>query len=249
MCNNPCATGVCQGSTCVGAAPGHEVIIGMSYADVPSSVDVKHSNARLLLGNSVFLNSASAGGTWKVLAFDPFGSPSAANVDTIVNAQKGSHGVTTLTIDHVTDPAMTLSKLNIASYNALVVYDQPAAATGELGNEGAFLGSSVRAFAKAGGTVVILSGGTGIDEMWDFVGQAQLFGTTGFALVSSDAASSPPLTVPPPVSSDVTVQGVSNVFISFVELGAWSITLDAGADVVVTTQVTGAAVAVHRSVN
>jgi len=205
----------------------------------------KHANARLVLGNAAYLNSNNAGGSWRILAFDPFASPSADKVDGYIGAQKASHGVTTLMIDRVSDPAMLLTKLSIATYNAFLLYDEPTATLGTFGADGAFVGSSVRAFAQAGGTVVVLSGGSGTNEMWDFVGQAQLFATKGFVVSAGNKA----LTVPVAASGDVVAAGVANVFSSAPPVGTWVLVPDPGAIAVVVEQGSGGLVVVHRPVN
>lgn len=241
-CTTVCPTGVCQDSACQGASAGHEVLIGIDYLSV-SPVAANKASVRKLLGNAAYLNSVAASGTWKILAYDPFASPSRANATTIVQGEALSHSVTTLTIDVVTDPPTALGSLSVTSYQTFLVFDQPSAPAGEMGSEGLILGNAMRSFAKAGGNVVILSGGTGVNEMWDFAAKAQLFATTGFVF---DALNPQPTLVNS--SSDVLGQGIASVFSSAPNVGFWQITLDPLAVDVIDFQAGGAIVAVDRSV-
>ena len=174
-CKASCPTGICQSGGCVGAAAGHRVALGLDFSQkAPDS-------AEQLLGSAVFLGSNTTGGHWRVLGLDPFASPSVANVDGVLAARAASHGIADLKVTHAPDAATFLSTITVKKINAVLFYDQPTAPPASLGALGAAVGAAVDTFSRAGGVVVLLTGGEGRNEMWALASAAQILPASGFS--------------------------------------------------------------------
>lgn len=237
FCGHICPTGVCQSGACVGAKPGHEIVIGFDYASVPAaSVDPKR-----VLGNSVFLTAAQANGTWRLLGFDPHDSPTRAAVDAVVAQQAASHGVTNLTVQYAGDVPSLISQLSIQDFDALLVYDEPTAPAGALASEGATSATALRSFTSAGGCVVVLGGGGGVNEMSAFVQASGILPTE----------SSTRLTLPASLHNSAPTDGVSiglaTVFAARPNTASWQLSSPEGV-VVIATSSGDKPVVIHKSV-
>jgi hypothetical protein len=167
-CGNVCPSGICSGGVCVGAGLGHVVLMCMDFAQ-----SFRNQPPTTLLGNAVFL---SAKQPVRVFAYNRY---TVAAVQRQVNTTIGwaapspqSYSITTVNVDE--DVPKELSPVN---YEVFLVYDQPTAPTGALRTLGAAWAQALTSFAKAGGTVIVLDGGTG--EMWDFLASAALLEVSG----------------------------------------------------------------------
>jgi hypothetical protein len=236
-CGNVCPTGVCQSGACVGARTGHEVVVGFDYASVPAgSVDPKR-----LLGNAVYLAAAQSNGSWKMLGFDPHGSPTRGTVDVIVAQQASSHGISNLSVSYAVDTSELLAQLSIQSFDALLVYDQPGAPAGALASEGATVELALRSFSSAGGTVVVLGGGGGVNEMWAFVQSANILPTVSSSRLSL------PTSLHNSAPADGVGIGVATVFAARPNTASWLLSSPEGT-VVVDTSLGAKPIVIHKPV-
>ena len=238
-CTTLCSTGVCQSGECFGAALGHQILFGMDLAKVPGN----EVEERKLLGNAVFLGSSNTSGHWRAVGFDPFGSPSVTAVDSMLAIQAIAHGATDYKLAHAKDTATLLSALSIKKSNVVVFYDQPKAKGGDMLALGGVLAGPLDAFSRAGGVVVVLSGGQGSNQMWAFAQQAGLFPVTGFSVLASNAV----------LEGDAPLDGLSvgiaMPFAAPLFTGAWLFeTSGEDWDVVLRDQGTKAPVVLHRAV-
>ena len=90
----------------------------------------------------------------------------------------------------------------------------------------AILKDSLAAFTKAGGVVVVMSGGGGVNEMWKFVASANLLDVTGFAVTPLPAM----LVDQDP--TDAVGQGVANMFTAPFGTGSWVTATPSGIPVI-----------------
>jgi hypothetical protein len=243
-CGIVCPTGVCQADKCVGADSGNQVLVGMDFAYVtdPSMVTMKDDPGRVL-ANAVYLNSPRPDASWHVLGFDPSASPTSADVDGVITKYAAAHGVTTPQITHSTTAADAIAKLGSTSFDTFLIYDEPTAAKGSLGTAGTSLSATLTSFTKNGGNVVVLSSGTGTNEMWSFASKAQVMLTTGFTKLTL------PTALANNASFDGVGQGVSSVFAGVTNTGFWTVQLDATIVDVIDTAGSGDPVVLHRAVS
>jgi hypothetical protein len=135
---------------------GEAVLIGHDYA---SSIPEGAAQARVL-ENAIF---ASGSSSVRVLAFTQFAAPQAiSSVTAILN------GYASATNRHVSIVATSSASeipswLDVASFEAVLVFDQPNAPAGVLAAMGASLAPSLDAFVQGGGAVVVLDGATAPD--------------------------------------------------------------------------------------
>lgn len=156
-CNKVCPTGLCQGGKCVGAKAGHIVAACMSYQQ-----NFQSSSQTVLLGNAVFLPFANP---VRILAYDQYVQNNVRQrVDQTIDWAASARG-RTYTITSVSTTAGVPQKLNVLDYDVFVVYDQPNAPAGALGSDGTAWATTLDSFARAGGVIVVLSGGDGVGEM------------------------------------------------------------------------------------
>jgi hypothetical protein len=159
-CGIHCASGICQGGTCVGAYDGNIMLACMNY-----QTPVAGSPQTVLMGNAVFLNLHEP---VRILAYTEFASAeSRAKVDQDI-AYAASARQRTFTISPLDRFILASARLNIANYDVFLIYDQADAPTGQMATIGAvWQGNSVlESFAAAGGMIIGLSGGT--SEMDEF---------------------------------------------------------------------------------
>jgi hypothetical protein len=171
-CGHRCASQICQGGQCVGANAGHIVVFCADYRQKAQA----GSPQETLLGNAVFLSRRNP---VRVFAYSEH---TPANVVTAVNATIQSAATaavrTAPAITQATTATAVSLQLNILDYDVLLVYDQPTAPAGYLGNVGSLWSSSIDAFVRAGGVVVVLAGDGGRAEMDDLLTNAGLLAAT-----------------------------------------------------------------------
>lgn len=178
-CNHHCASGICQGGTCVGATAGHEVVACMDFATRPGAGTPQQT----LLGNAVFLTAKNPVRIYAYRQFTP---------NAVVNSVNGAIAAVatargrTYSITPETDSTQVPLNLSIFDYEVLLVYDQPNAPAGRLANVGTSWASAVDSFVRAGGTAVVLAGDAGTAEMDDLVTNAGLLTVTGQTSVTGD---------------------------------------------------------------
>jgi len=138
----------------VGKGFGHEIVIGMDYADntlAPSSDQVT------LLANSVlFGNSAAV----RVLSYDEFADAAMVAKIQMWLAAAAATNRRTVAFTKAGPWTSVPPQLAVANYQIFLIYDQSRAEVGEMETAGTFLNHAMEAFAQGGGVIVALDGGT-----------------------------------------------------------------------------------------
>jgi hypothetical protein len=148
-----CPSSICQAAKCVGAGFGHEIVIGMDYSD-PA---IGQMSAQVqMLANAVLLVNQP---TINVLAYDEFSD--AANVARLQMWLSMMGRGRTIAFTSSKDWMSIPSKLAVADYQVFLVYDQPRAPVDQMATSGTLWNGAIDAYAKGGGVVVVLEGGTG----------------------------------------------------------------------------------------
>ncbi len=178
-CNHHCASGICQGGTCVGATAGHEVVACMDYATRPAAGTPQQT----LLGNAVFLTAKNP---VRIYAYRQFTPNAVVNSVNATIAAVATAKARTYSITASTDSTEVPLNLSIFDYEVLLVYDQPSAPAGRLANVGTSWASAIDSFVRAGGTALVLAGDAGTAEMDDLVTNAGLITATGQTSVTGD---------------------------------------------------------------
>ena len=197
-CGSVCPSGICQAGDCVGKGYGHEVVIGTDYADATLS----ESSAQVtMLGNAIF---QGVGATVRVLTYDEF-----ADAATVTRIERWL-----LTMAAARGKSVTLSKaagwstvpqqLTVQQYQAFLVYDQSLAPGSQMATTGTLWNAAMNAFAKGGGIIVALDGGSA-GQMKDLLNNGGLLAVTGETDVTGTQ-----LNVAAP--TDVVGQNLPNVF-------------------------------------
>src|SRR5262249_3114789 len=118
-CGNVCPTGICQGSQCIGAGFGHVVAIGMDF-----TVAIAGQPPAAILGNAAFLPQHSP---VRILTYGEYADAIAVtNVGNVLSWASGIKG-RTVNLTDAGAAGNVASKLSIADYDALLIYDQPKA--------------------------------------------------------------------------------------------------------------------------
>jgi hypothetical protein len=193
-----CPSGICQAGGCVGKGYGHEVVIGTDYAD-PTLAE---SSAQVtMLGNAIFQSVAT---TVRILAYDEFAD--AATVTRIEGWISTMASMRGKSATLVKAPTFTLvpQQLTVQQYQVLLVYDQARALDDQMGTTGTLWNAAMNAFAKGGGIVVALDGGSA-GQMKDFLTNGGLLAVTGETDITGTQ-----LRVDAP--TDVVGQNLPNVF-------------------------------------
>ncbi len=178
-CNQPCASGLCTGGSCLGTASGHIVLLctNMRQSSTTSSFGV-------LLGNAEFLslNNFPPGSPVRILGYSKYAdAPSVISTNaalTYAAAQRGR----TIQLTSVTDDAQLLTQLNALNHEVFVMYDQPNAPLNAMAQNGSLWAISIDKFVGRGGTVIMLSSGTSVrgdGDMDEFATNAGLLSITG----------------------------------------------------------------------
>ncbi len=177
-CGHRCVSGLCQSGTCVGATAGHEVLFCMDYRSVAAT----GSSPEQLLENAVFLGSKNP------VAILSYGQYAPSSVITAVGKTLDNAAAArarSYTLTKAATSAEVVSELSILDYDLLLVYDEPNAPAGMLGQIGTSWASAVDSFTRSGGAVVVLAGDGGRAEMLDLVVNAGLFTMTGQTSVTN----------------------------------------------------------------
>ncbi len=165
-CNKVCPTGLCQGGKCVGAKAGHIVTACINYQQ-----NFQTSSQTVLLGNAVFLPFANP---VRILAYDQYVQNNARQrADQTIGWAATARG-RTYNITSVSTAAGVTAQLSVLDYDVFLVYDQPNAPAGTLGSIGSSWMSTLDSYARAGGVIVVLSGGDGVGEMPAFLTNSNL---------------------------------------------------------------------------
>jgi hypothetical protein len=162
-CGKVCPSGFCASSKCQGTTAGDVVLLGHDYHSAASTV----TEAKLL-SNAAFLPSSNP---IHVLSFEHYADPtSVANVKLVLDSAASALGRKIVFTVSTTDTDIP-AKLDITSFDELIVYDQEAAAPGVLGPLGSSWASTLSTFTGEGGLVISLDGAAGT------TGEMPLFNT------------------------------------------------------------------------
>jgi hypothetical protein len=153
-CSFVCPSGICQAGGCVGKGYGHEVVVGTDYADPTLA---QSSALVTLLGNAIFQTVATA---VRVLAYDEFAEPATVTrIEGWLSTMATGRGKS-VTISKASDWTVIPQQLSVAQYQVLLVYDQALAPSDQMATTGTLWNAAMNAFAKGGGIVVVLDGGS-----------------------------------------------------------------------------------------
>ena len=202
-CGVFCPSQICVNSGCVGSTPGSVVFIGHDY---DTAANLNGSAQARVLANAVFLGTprGPSGTEIDLLTYAHYADSAAlTQVQRILNASTPA-GRTLVNIVTTNDDDVT--NLTFASYGVLLVLDEPSAPSGELGTLGTTWSNAISSFAQAGGVVIFLDGGTGVDEM------SALVSGTGVLTVSADTPLAPNTHVNVLPTGDVIGVGVTNPY-------------------------------------
>jgi hypothetical protein len=197
-CGVVCPSGICQAGGCVGQGYGHEIVIGTDYSDTT----LLESAAQVtMLGNAVFLTVAT---TVRVLAYDEFAdAATVARLETWISNMAPMRGKS-VTITKASSWTAIPMQLTVQQYQIFLVYDQARAPANQMATTGTLWNSAMKAFAKGGGTIVALDGGSP-GRMRDFLTHGGLLPVTDETDISTSQ-----LNVDAP--TDVVGQNLPNVF-------------------------------------
>ncbi|MET0591671.1 MAG: hypothetical protein ABW133_03155, partial [Polyangiaceae bacterium] len=197
-CGTTCPSGICQAGGCAGKGYGHEIVIGTDYSD--STLNDMSSQV-VMLGNAVFQSVAT---TVRVLSYAEFADPTTvARIDGWLAATAPTRGKT-LTMTKLPAWASLPAQLTVQQYQVLLVYDQAVAPMDQMATIGTFWNDAMDAFARGGGIIVALDGGSA-GAMRDFL-------TNGGLLPITDETNITGTQLNVDAPTDVVGQNLPNVF-------------------------------------
>jgi hypothetical protein len=199
-CGIVCPSGICQAGGCVGKGYGHEIVIGTDYADTTLS---ESSAQVMMLGNAVFQGVSSV---IRVLSYDEFAdAATVTRIQTWLSTTSMSRAKT-VSFVKAGDWSSIPQQLTVAQYQVLLVYDQAAAPAGQMETVGTLWNAAMSAFAKGGGVIVALDGGSA-GQMGAFLSNGGLLPITGESDVTG-------LLLGVDAPTDVVGQNLPNVFVA-----------------------------------
>jgi hypothetical protein len=175
-CGKICASGFCVAGLCQGTTPGDIVVIGYDYrVSQPTVAEAT------ILSNAAFIPSSSP---LRILSFEHYADATAvSNVKAILNAEAVALGRMPNKYTVSTTDADIPAKLNIRSYDELIVYDQKTASATVLGALGSSWQTTLSTFTAAGGVVISLDGAEGMGAMPTFNTSAGLLAISDHTVI------------------------------------------------------------------
>jgi hypothetical protein len=199
-CGVICPSGICQGGSCVGKGYGHAIVIGTDYSD---GMLIETSAQVTMLGNAVFQTVAAA---VRVLAYDEFADPATVTrIENWLSTTAMGRGKS-VTITKASGWAAVPMQLAVQQYQVFLVYDQARAPADQMATTGTLWNAPMSAFAKGGGTIVALDGGSA-GRMRDLLTNGGLL-----PVIDETDVSGAQLNVDAP--TDVVGQNLPNVFVA-----------------------------------
>jgi len=172
-CGNQCPSEICQDGMCRGAGFGNVALICSDF----NSADAA-SAWTILLGNAIFLPATNP---VHVLAYTRGAGSAAVNRVNTVIGWAGEKRGRTFEITEAKTVEAVKQNLNIDDFQVLLIHDldranpgDPAAAATEWEDS-----NTLTSFARAGGVVVVLDGGDGIQEMHELIEAGNLLDPSG----------------------------------------------------------------------
>jgi hypothetical protein len=184
----------------VGKGYGHEIVIGMDYSDGT----LTQSSAQVtMLGNAMFLGGTA---NVRVLAYDEFAEPATvARVQSWLLGMAAARG-RTVSVNPESTASAVSEELTVASYEVFFIYDQLRAPRDQMATYGTLWNGAMDAFAKGGGIIVALDGGS-VGRMRDLL-------TNGGLLTVLDEADVTGTQLEVDAPTDVVGLNLPNVFSS-----------------------------------
>lgn len=179
-CGKVCPSNSCVNGMCQGSAPGHLVDIGHDYVVSPQQGS---SQARVIV-NAMLLPLSNP---VRVMSYERYSDQTAvSNVKTLVNAAAQKLG-RQVSWTPIMQDAQVPSQLDITTFDVLFIPDQINAGSGDLATlgDGWKQTNKLDDFAKAGGILVTLDGGTGAGEMPDFLTATGLLAVSDHKLLQN----------------------------------------------------------------
>ncbi|RYZ04160.1 MAG: hypothetical protein EOO73_25075 [Myxococcales bacterium] len=172
-CGKECPSEICQDGMCRGAGFGNVALICSDF----NSADAVSAWA-ILLGNAIFLPATNP---VHVLAYTRGATTAAVNrVNTVIGWAGEKRGRTVEITEAKTVDSVT-QKLNIDDFQVLLIHDLDRASPGDPAAAATTWESSstLTSFARAGGVVVVLDGGDGVQEMHELINAGNLLDPSG----------------------------------------------------------------------
>ncbi len=188
-CGLVCPSGICRAGRCVGSTPGDVVFIGHDY-----SGEVPQAQTRAL-ANAVFISGENP---LRILSYE--GASDAVSVSAVhgIVADRATAMGRSIVFTSTRVPADLAAKDLAKRYHVVLVHDAPELDGGGAATIGASWASPLENFAKVGGVVVVLDGGSGFGSMPALVAASRLLPVTSHHGVA-------------PETGRVTVSDVSDV--------------------------------------
>jgi hypothetical protein len=163
-CGKMCPSNLCVAGVCQGATPGDIVVIGHDYLQG----NANSSQARVLTNAALIPTSNPL----RVLSYAQYAEAAAvANAKAILNANPAARAIAYTDSTNGNDLAAPDLATN---YDVVLVYDQVNASAATLTAIGTAAATPLQSFAKAGGVVIVLDGGSGQGSMPTFLTSAAL---------------------------------------------------------------------------
>jgi hypothetical protein len=171
MCGRVCVSGICQAGMCVGKGFGHEIVIGMDYSD--ATLDTSSSQV-LMLGNAVFQGSTAS---VRVLSYEEFADAAIVARVRSWMAAEGTRRGRTVAFTASAGWSAVPEELAVARFDVFLVLDQLSAPKDQMATSGTLWNGAMQAYAKGGGIIVALDGGS-VGRMRDLVTNGGLLPVT-----------------------------------------------------------------------
>ncbi len=150
-CGTSCSSGICEGSSCADAVPGHVVVIGHDYL-------AANNTMRRIAGNAVFL---ARGAPVQVLVYTGEADPaSVSGVEAAINYVQTQSGRAW----KKTDAIEVIVTRQLLDADVFLIHAQANARKSPLGKLGQQWGNALRGFVAAGGVIVVFDAPSTVND-------------------------------------------------------------------------------------